>query len=131
MPLLKYVIIVLSADDNAEGGTFPLYSLLCRHAKFSLLPNQQAVAREFSCLIDWKVMTLPLTFPYAHNFCKPCLEDAFIRHTFVRERTCHGCRRPLRTQKNVMKWPSCPTNISDFLQNPQEETTTIKAAGNP
>nr|XP_043637655.1 potassium transporter 1 [Erigeron canadensis] len=39
--LLKYVFIVMSADDNGEGGTFALYSLLCRHAKLSMLPNQQ------------------------------------------------------------------------------------------
>nr|AHH35042.1 high-affinity potassium transporter [Zea mays] len=48
IPLLKYVIIVLSADDNGEGGPFALYSLLCRHAKLSLLPNQQAADEELS-----------------------------------------------------------------------------------
>ncbi|PKA58456.1 putative potassium transporter 2 [Apostasia shenzhenica] len=48
IPLLKYVFIVLNADDNGEGGTFALYSLLCRHAKFSLLPNQQAADEELS-----------------------------------------------------------------------------------
>ncbi|KAJ9189795.1 hypothetical protein P3X46_001048 [Hevea brasiliensis] len=48
IPLIKYVFIVLSADDNGEGGTFALYSLLCRHAKFSLLPNQQAADEELS-----------------------------------------------------------------------------------
>lgn len=48
IPLIKYVLIVLSADDNGEGGTFALYSLLCRHAKFSLLPNQQAADEELS-----------------------------------------------------------------------------------
>ncbi|KAG9136202.1 hypothetical protein Leryth_003812 [Lithospermum erythrorhizon] len=48
IPLLKYVIFVLSADDNGEGGTFALYSLLCRYAKFSLLPNQQAADEELS-----------------------------------------------------------------------------------
>ncbi|KAF8020864.1 hypothetical protein BT93_G1312 [Corymbia citriodora subsp. variegata] len=48
LPLLKYVVILLSADDNGEGGTFALYSLLCRHAKFSLLPNQQAADEELS-----------------------------------------------------------------------------------
>lgn len=48
IPLLKYILIVLSADDNGEGGTFALYSLLCRHAKFSLLPNQQAADEELS-----------------------------------------------------------------------------------
>ncbi|KAL0452869.1 UNVERIFIED_CONTAM: Potassium transporter 4 [Sesamum latifolium] len=48
IPLLKYVIVLLSADDNGEGGTFALYSLLCRHGKFSLLPNQQAADEELS-----------------------------------------------------------------------------------
>nr|KYP68559.1 Potassium transporter 4 [Cajanus cajan] len=48
IPLLKYVFILLSADDNGEGGTFALYSLLCRHAKFNLLPNQQAADEELS-----------------------------------------------------------------------------------
>lgn len=48
IPLLKYTFILLSADDNGEGGTFALYSLLCRHAKFSLLPNQQAADEELS-----------------------------------------------------------------------------------
>ncbi|KAG8079388.1 hypothetical protein GUJ93_ZPchr0007g4848 [Zizania palustris] len=48
LPLLKYIVIVLSADDNGEGGTFALYSLLCRHAKFSLLPNQQSADEELS-----------------------------------------------------------------------------------
>ncbi|KMZ75484.1 Potassium transporter [Zostera marina] len=42
IPLFKYVVIVLSANDNGEGGTFALYSLLCRHAKLCILPNQQA-----------------------------------------------------------------------------------------
>ncbi|CAI0434232.1 unnamed protein product [Linum tenue] len=48
VPLIKYVIIVMSADDSGEGGTFALYSLLCRHAKLSLLPNQQAADEELS-----------------------------------------------------------------------------------
>ncbi|KAL6520297.1 Potassium transporter 8 [Orobanche minor] len=41
IPLLKYVFIVLRADDNGEGGTFALYSLLCRHARVGILPNGQ------------------------------------------------------------------------------------------
>lgn len=76
------------------------------------------VLAEFSCLICREVMTLPLTTPCAHNFCKLCLEGAFAGQTFVKERTCEG-RRTLRTQKNIMKCPSCPMEISDFLQNPQ------------
>ncbi|OAY56424.1 hypothetical protein MANES_02G015200v8 [Manihot esculenta] len=46
--LIKYVVFMLCADDNGEGGIFALYSLLCRHAKFSLLPNQQAADEELS-----------------------------------------------------------------------------------
>ncbi|KAL1812143.1 hypothetical protein DCAR_0624339 [Daucus carota subsp. sativus] len=40
VPLVKYVLIVLLANDDGEGGTFALYSLICRHANASLLPNQ-------------------------------------------------------------------------------------------
>ncbi|XP_062187442.1 probable potassium transporter 9 [Phragmites australis] len=48
IPLLKYVSIVLRADDNGEGGTFALYSLICRHANVSLLPNRQVADEELS-----------------------------------------------------------------------------------
>ncbi|KAK4838767.1 hypothetical protein QYF36_016280 [Acer negundo] len=48
IPLCKYVVFVLGADDNGEGallnpfkyvfsGTFALYSLLCRNSKMGLL----------------------------------------------------------------------------------------------
>ncbi|XP_064935714.1 potassium transporter 7 isoform X3 [Musa acuminata AAA Group] len=40
IPLVKYILVVLWANDNGEGGTFALYSLICRNAKASLLPNQ-------------------------------------------------------------------------------------------
>ncbi|KAI5065961.1 hypothetical protein GOP47_0018585, partial [Adiantum capillus-veneris] len=48
IPLIKYVCIVLWANDNGDGGTFALYSLICRGANVSLLPNQQAEDRELS-----------------------------------------------------------------------------------
>ncbi|KAJ8426021.1 hypothetical protein Cgig2_017103 [Carnegiea gigantea] len=48
IPLFKYVFIVLRADDNGEGGTFALYSLLCRHARVSSLPNCQLEDEELS-----------------------------------------------------------------------------------
>ncbi|KAK8959438.1 Potassium transporter 6 [Platanthera guangdongensis] len=41
IPLAMYVFIVLKADDNGEGGTFALYSLLCRCAQVGLLPYEQ------------------------------------------------------------------------------------------
>lgn len=59
-----------------------------------------------------------MTTPCAHNFCKSCLEDAFAGKSFVRERGREG-GRSLRQQKNVMKCPCCPTDISEFLQNAQ------------
>ncbi|PKI53948.1 hypothetical protein CRG98_025650, partial [Punica granatum] len=41
IPLAKYVFVVLKANDNGEGGTFALYSLICRYADISVLPNRQ------------------------------------------------------------------------------------------
>ncbi|CAL8090075.1 unnamed protein product [Prunus armeniaca] len=48
VPMLKYVFIVLWANDNGDGGTFALYSLMCRYAKVSLIPNNQPEDRELS-----------------------------------------------------------------------------------
>ncbi|XP_050264740.1 potassium transporter 5-like isoform X2 [Quercus robur] len=48
LSLIKYVLIVLKANDKGEGGTFALYSLLCRYAKLSFIPNQQAEDYEVS-----------------------------------------------------------------------------------
>ncbi|RDY06691.1 Potassium transporter 3, partial [Mucuna pruriens] len=46
--LKRYAVIMLSADDNGEGGIVALYSHLCRNAKFCLLPNHQASDEELS-----------------------------------------------------------------------------------
>ncbi|KAL9242338.1 hypothetical protein vseg_016350 [Gypsophila vaccaria] len=46
MPVVKYVFIVLRANDNGNGGTFALYSLLCRNVKIGLIPNQQKEDRK-------------------------------------------------------------------------------------
>ncbi|KAH7513853.1 hypothetical protein FEM48_Zijuj11G0026400 [Ziziphus jujuba var. spinosa] len=48
LALFKYVVFMLRIDDNGQGGLMALYSLLCRNAKFSLLPNQQAADEELS-----------------------------------------------------------------------------------
>ncbi|KAG0471153.1 hypothetical protein HPP92_015699 [Vanilla planifolia] len=38
--LFKYIIIVLGADDNGEGGTLALYSKLCSNSKIGLINKQ-------------------------------------------------------------------------------------------
>ncbi|KAL6224074.1 hypothetical protein ACLB2K_002930 [Fragaria x ananassa] len=48
LPMLKYVFIVLWANDNGDGGTFALYSLICRYAKVRLIPNNQTEDRQLS-----------------------------------------------------------------------------------
>ncbi|KAK6160497.1 hypothetical protein DH2020_003878 [Rehmannia glutinosa] len=48
VPMIKYVFIVLWANDNGDGGTFALYSLICRYAKVSFIPNDQPEDRELS-----------------------------------------------------------------------------------
>ncbi|XP_065873776.1 potassium transporter 6-like [Euphorbia lathyris] len=58
VPLLKYVFIVLRADDNGEGGTFALYSLLCRYARVNSLPNCQLADEE---LFEYKKDGIELT----------------------------------------------------------------------
>ncbi|KAH6830619.1 K+ uptake permease 11 [Perilla frutescens var. hirtella] len=48
IPLLKYVFIVCRANDNGQGGTLALYSLLCRHAKVRTIPNQHRTDEELT-----------------------------------------------------------------------------------
>lgn len=40
--LIKIIFIALYANDDGEGGTFALYSLISRYARVALIPNQQA-----------------------------------------------------------------------------------------
>ncbi|KAK7266143.1 hypothetical protein RIF29_18783 [Crotalaria pallida] len=72
IPLLKYVFIVLRADDNGEGGTFALYSLLCRHARVSLLPNTQLADED---LIEYTIDgTVPVNKKNVGSGLKTLLE---------------------------------------------------------
>uniref|UniRef100_A0A2P2MWA1 Uncharacterized protein MANES_13G031700 n=1 Tax=Rhizophora mucronata TaxID=61149 RepID=A0A2P2MWA1_RHIMU len=48
LPLAKYIFVVLKANDNGEGGTFALYSLICRYAKVNKLPNHQPADEHIS-----------------------------------------------------------------------------------
>ncbi|KAL9393757.1 hypothetical protein Peur_013042 [Populus x canadensis] len=56
IPLCKYMIIVLGANDNGEGGTFALYSLLCRHSRMGLLKSSH-LEHEFVTCCDSNVST--------------------------------------------------------------------------
>ncbi|GMN23674.1 hypothetical protein TIFTF001_000210 [Ficus carica] len=77
--LFKYVFIVMSADDNGEGGTFALYSLLCRHARLSVLPNQESVDEKLSAYVTvgsndtWQSSALKLIFEKHPRFCRALL----------------------------------------------------------
>ncbi|XP_023895675.1 potassium transporter 11 [Quercus suber] len=51
IPLLKYVFVVCRANDNGQGGTFALYSLLCRHAKINTIPNQHRTDEELTTYV--------------------------------------------------------------------------------
>ena len=104
--------------------TFSLHYFLNEMSNSPCSQNEMLCCAEFSCVICRKVMSLPLTTPCAHNFCKACLENAFSGQTFIKERTRVG-GRALRAQKNVMKCPSCSNDISDFLQNPQVTLTSL------
>ncbi|KAL2924869.1 Potassium transporter 7 [Bienertia sinuspersici] len=74
--LIKYVIIMPSTNDNGEGGTLALYSLLRRYAKFSLLPNYQAADEELQAYHRPGYVTR--SFPFRaflqkHKRCRACL----------------------------------------------------------
>ncbi|KAM0916861.1 hypothetical protein ACQ4PT_009890 [Festuca glaucescens] len=61
MPLVKYVLVVLWANDDGEGGIFAMYSLICRNAKVSLIPSQvQAQAEKRMSSFRLKLPTAEL-----------------------------------------------------------------------
>ncbi|KAL1823266.1 hypothetical protein ACET3Z_010044 [Daucus carota] len=100
---------------DAEPGDIQNARIAIRKAEKTA--SKDKLLKEFSCLLCKNVMTLPVTTPCAHNFCKSCLEGKFAGQSFTRERSRGG--RTLRSQKNTMTCPACPTDISDFLQNAQ------------
>ncbi|KAJ3707533.1 hypothetical protein LUZ61_011238 [Rhynchospora tenuis] len=74
IPFAKYVFIVLKANDSGEGGTFALYSLICRYAKVSLLPNQQRADEDISSFR----LKLPTRELERALYIKDCLEKKKI-----------------------------------------------------
>uniref|UniRef100_M4CMD2 Potassium transporter n=1 Tax=Brassica campestris TaxID=3711 RepID=M4CMD2_BRACM len=76
IPLLKYVFVVCKANDNGQGGTFALYSLLCRHAKVKTIRNQHRT--------DEELTTYSRSTFHEHSFAaktKRWLEDRTSRKT--------------------------------------------------
>ncbi|XP_078434405.1 E3 ubiquitin-protein ligase ORTHRUS 2-like [Wolffia australiana] len=88
-----------------------------RASKTSRLSVRDKMLKEFSCLLCKKIMAHPLTTPCGHNFCKSCLLGSYEELSALRERSSGG--RSLRAQKITRKCPSCPNDISEFLQAPQ------------
>ncbi|XP_019451783.1 PREDICTED: potassium transporter 5-like [Lupinus angustifolius] len=73
--LIKYVFIVLKANDNGDGGTFALYSKICRSAKVGLLPNQQSE--------DAEVSNYQLDYPNSSHWLKSKLENSEFAKLFL------------------------------------------------
>ncbi|XP_073127301.1 potassium transporter 5-like [Henckelia pumila] len=64
VPMIKYVFIVLRANDHGDGGTFALYSLICRYANVSLIPKNQP---EDAQLSNYKLDTPSSNLQRAQN----------------------------------------------------------------
>lgn len=79
VPVIKYAIIILNADDNGEGGTFALYSLLCRHAKLSLILNRQNADSE---LLTHNLEQPPET-PRGQTICRLLEKHVFLRNGLI------------------------------------------------
>ncbi|CAI8615071.1 unnamed protein product [Vicia faba] len=77
--LLKYVFVVLRATDNGDGGTFALYSLICRYAKVGLIPNQQLEDAEVS---NYK-LKLPNNREKRASKLKSILENSHFMKIFL------------------------------------------------
>ncbi|PUZ64390.1 hypothetical protein GQ55_3G140400 [Panicum hallii var. hallii] len=101
---------VLSGDPETDKR-------IRRATKRAHMSVAERLLKEFACSICRVVIKEPLTTPCAHNFCKACLLGAYDSQASMRERSRGG--RTLRAQKIVKKCPSCPTDICDFLENPQ------------
>lgn len=64
---------------NFTGGAFALYSLICRHLKMSLIPNEQPEDRELS---NYKLETPSSQVKRAHNL-KQKLEASYTARVLL------------------------------------------------
>ncbi|KAI3890903.1 hypothetical protein MKX03_033288 [Papaver bracteatum] len=114
---------VLEKQDDDDNSKKPVHTetsedLERARKKAQNKSDRNQLLNALKCQLCREVMNSPLTTPCAHNFCKPCLKSVFAGKSSVRKRYfCHG--RSLRAQKSIMKCPSCPMDLSEFLQNPQ------------
>ncbi|XP_043694658.1 potassium transporter 5-like [Telopea speciosissima] len=79
LTLIKYVFIVLRANDNGDGGTFAVYSKICRHVKVSLIPNYQqedAELSNYSIEVPTKNMKIA-------EFVKEIMENSRVLHVLL------------------------------------------------
>ncbi|KAL3827849.1 hypothetical protein ACJIZ3_016651 [Penstemon smallii] len=79
LPLIKYVCFVLRANDNGNGGTFALYSLICRYAKVGLIPSQEVEDRQVSTF----QLELPNNRMLRASKVKSLLENSNFAKTFL------------------------------------------------
>ncbi|KAI0495623.1 hypothetical protein KFK09_021926 [Dendrobium nobile] len=70
--LLKYIVIVLGADDHGEGGVFALYSRVCRNSKLGLIETPIAAYEHFPV---YEFQT-----PYEENRTSLMIKGFFEKH---------------------------------------------------
>ncbi|KAK9151175.1 hypothetical protein Syun_009484 [Stephania yunnanensis] len=83
IPLCKYIIFVLGADDNGEGGTFAIYSLLCRHSKMGLLNTYNAVHERLSACNSDKFLGETKTYSTIQQFFEKYKSSRILLFLFV------------------------------------------------
>ncbi|KAF0890612.1 hypothetical protein E2562_003808 [Oryza meyeriana var. granulata] len=107
----------ISRKPAVTGGSRAGKKMLGAARQTRNLSMRDRLLKEFRCSICKNVMEEPVTTPCAHNFCKKCLLGSYDNLSLMEERSRGG--RTLHARKIVKKCPSCPNDISGFLQNPQ------------
>ncbi|KAH7279137.1 hypothetical protein KP509_37G006900 [Ceratopteris richardii] len=78
LPLLKYTFIVMRANDSGEGGSFALYSLICRHIKMKTIPNEHPTDHELTTYRRYHTDVKPVA-----NWIKRLLEESYYGPKFL------------------------------------------------